>query len=161
MTDFVSEAVEVSKAIGAPVKVTWSREDDMHHDNYRPASYSRFEAGLDANGWPVAWTNRVVSPSITNSSGQPPKNGIDRTSTEGSHDMGYGIPNKLVDYHWTEVGIPVTYWRAVGYTQGKIPLRCGVSFLLRIRACWACWNKSLKWRTGASRFRPEDSAASR
>ena len=61
--------------------------------------------------------NRIVSPSITNSSGQPPQNGIDRTSTEGSHDMGYGIPNKLVDYHWTEVGIPVTYWRAVGYTQ--------------------------------------------
>jgi isoquinoline 1-oxidoreductase subunit beta len=117
MTDFVSEAVEVSKAIGAPVKVTWSREDDMHHDNYRTASYSRFTAGLDADGWPVAWSNRVVSPSITNSSGQPPQNGIDRTSTEGSHDMGYGIPNKLVDYHWTEVGIPVTYWRAVGYTQ--------------------------------------------
>ena len=117
MTDFVTEAVEVSKAIGAPVKLTWSREDDMQHDNYRPASYSRFEAGLDAAGWPVAWTNRIVSPSITNTSGQPPRNGIDRTSTEGSHDMGYGIPNKLVDYLWTEVGIPVTYWRAVGYTQ--------------------------------------------
>jgi isoquinoline 1-oxidoreductase beta subunit len=117
MTDFVTEAVELSKAIGAPVKVTWSREDDMHHDNYRTASYSQFAAGLDADGWPVAWTNRIVSPSIQNTSGQPPKNGIDRTSTEGSHDMGYGIPNKLVDYHWTEVGIPVTYWRAVGYTQ--------------------------------------------
>ncbi|HEX4133218.1 MAG TPA: xanthine dehydrogenase family protein molybdopterin-binding subunit [Bryobacteraceae bacterium] len=117
MTDYVTEAVEVSKAIGAPVKVTWSREDDTQHDNYRPASYSRFEAGLDAEGWPIAWTNRIACPSITNSSGQPPQNGIDRTSTEGSHDMGYGIPNKLVDYHWTEVGIPVTYWRAVGYTQ--------------------------------------------
>jgi isoquinoline 1-oxidoreductase subunit beta len=117
MTDFVTEAVELSKAIGVPVKVTWSREDDMHHDNYRTASYSQFAAGLDADGWPVAWTNRIVSPSIQNTSGQPPKNGIDRTSTEGSHDMGYGIPHKLVDYHWTEVGIPVTYWRAVGYTQ--------------------------------------------
>jgi isoquinoline 1-oxidoreductase beta subunit len=117
MTDFVSEAVELSKAIGAPVKVTWSREDDMRHDNYRTASYSKFAAGLDGDGWPVAWTNRIVSPSITNTSGQPPRDGIDRTSTEGSHDMGYNIPNKLVDYHWTEVGIPVTYWRAVGYTQ--------------------------------------------
>jgi len=117
MTDFVSEAVEVSKAIGAPVKVTWSREDDMRHDNYRPAAYSRFVAGLDADGWPVAWTNRIVSPSITNSSGQPPLNGIDRTSTEGSQDIEYTIPDKLVDYHWTEVGIPVTYWRSVGYTQ--------------------------------------------
>jgi isoquinoline 1-oxidoreductase beta subunit len=117
MTDFVQEAVEVSKAISAPVKLTWSREDDMHHDNYRPAAYSKFEAALDADGWPVAWHNRIVSPSITNTSGQPPQNGIDRTSTEGSHDMGYGIPNKLVDYAWTEVGVPVTYWRAVGYTQ--------------------------------------------
>jgi len=117
MTDFVTEAVEVSKAVGAPVKLTWTREDDMHHDNYRPASYSKFEAGLDTNGFPVAWTNRIVSPSITNSNGQPPRNGIDRTSTEGAHDMGYGIQNKLVDYHWTEVGVPVTYWRAVGYTQ--------------------------------------------
>ncbi|HWF11330.1 MAG TPA: xanthine dehydrogenase family protein molybdopterin-binding subunit [Bryobacteraceae bacterium] len=117
MTDYVTEAVEVSKAIGAPVKVTWSREDDMQHDNYRPASYSKFEAGLDAGGWPVAWHNRIACPSITNSNGQPPQNGIDRTSTEGSHDMGYGIPNKLVDYQWTEVGVPVTYWRAVGYTQ--------------------------------------------
>ena len=117
MTDFVQEAVEVSKVVGAPVKLTWSREDDMHHDNYRPASYSKFEAALDADGWPVAWHNRIVSPSITNTSGQAPQNGIDRTSTEGSHDMGYGIPNKLVDYAWTEVGVPVTYWRAVGYTQ--------------------------------------------
>ncbi len=118
MTDFVSEAVELSKAIGAPVKITWTREDDMHHDNYRTASYSKFAAGLDADGWPVAWTNRVVSPSIQfTSSGQPPQKSIDRTSTEGSHDMGYNIANKLVDYHWTEVGIPVTYWRAVGYTQ--------------------------------------------
>lgn len=117
MTDFVTEAVEVSKAIGAPVKVTWSREDDMHHDNYRPASYSRFTAGLDADGWPVAWHNTIASPSITNTSGQPPQNGVDRTSTEGAHDLPYEIESKLVDYHWTEVGIPVTYWRAVGYTQ--------------------------------------------
>jgi isoquinoline 1-oxidoreductase subunit beta len=118
MTDFVSEAVELSKAIGAPVKVTWSREDDMQHDNYRTASYSKFAAGLDANGWPVAWTNRIVSPAIQfTSSGQPPQKGIDRTSTEGSHDLGYNIPHKLVDYQWTEVGVPVTYWRAVGYTQ--------------------------------------------
>src|ERR1700735_4133221 len=95
MTDFVTEAVEVSKAIGAPVKVTWSREDDMHHDNYRPDSYSRFTAGLDADAWPIAWSNTIACPSITNSSGQPPKKGLDSTSTEGAHDMGYGIPNKL------------------------------------------------------------------
>ncbi len=174
MTDFVTEAVEVSKAIGAPVKVTWSREDDMHHDNYRPASYSRFTAGLDANGWPMAWHNTIASPSITNSSGQPPQKGVDRTSTEGAHDLPYEIEHKLVDYHWTEVGIPVTYWRAVGYTQntffvesfmdelaaagGKDPVELRRRFLqrnprllgvLEIAAQKADWGKPLP----AGRFR--------
>jgi isoquinoline 1-oxidoreductase beta subunit len=110
MNDFVAEAVEISRAIGQPVKVTWSREDDMHHDAYRPAAYSSFKAGLDADGWPVAWTHRLVSPGIN-------KSAKDRTSTEGADDIEYLIPHKLVDYHYTEVGIPVTYWRAVGYTQ--------------------------------------------
>ena len=116
--DFVGEAVELSKALGAPVKVTWSREDDMHHDIYRPASLARFAAGLDAEGWPVALTSNIACPSIMHTaSGQPPMNGWDRTSTEGIHDILYSIPHTEVDYHWTEVGIPVFFWRAVGYTQ--------------------------------------------
>src|SRR6202011_4128273 len=60
--DFIAEAVETSKAIAAPVKVTWSREDDMQHDFYRPASYARLAGGLDADGWPVAWTTHVACP---------------------------------------------------------------------------------------------------
>ena len=122
MVDFVSEAVEVSKAIGAPVKITWTREDDMHHDAYRTCEglYSwKFAAGLDADGWlvgdgPTASSPRPFSTPLR---GSPRKKGIDRTSTEGSHDMGYNIPNKLVDYHWDRSRHPVTYWRAVGYTQ--------------------------------------------
>jgi len=62
--DFVEEAVEISKAIGKPVKLTWSREDDMQHDLYRPASYAKFAAALDHDGWPVAWNTRVVCPSF-------------------------------------------------------------------------------------------------
>src|SRR5260370_24940802 len=62
--DFVAEAVEISKAAGAPVQVTWSREDDVQHDFYRPAVYCKLVAGLDAGGWPVAWKSRIVSPSI-------------------------------------------------------------------------------------------------
>jgi len=116
--DFISDAVEISKAIGAPVKATWSREDDIQHDRFRPASLARFSAGLDADGWPVAWMNRFACSSIQkSSSGQDPRNGIDRTSSEGLDDLEYEIPNQQVEYHWTETGIPVHYWRAVGYTQ--------------------------------------------
>jgi isoquinoline 1-oxidoreductase beta subunit len=77
--DFVREAVEISKAIGGPVKVTWSREDDIQHDYYRPASYARFTAGLDADGWPVAWMNRIACPSIMARFG-PLKDNLDRKS---------------------------------------------------------------------------------
>ena len=117
-TDFVIDAVEISKAIGAPVKVTWTREEDMQQDVYRPASYSRFAATLDSNGNPLAWTNRIASPSIFNRvfPGEV-KNRLDGTSVEGSADIPYDIPNILVDYQLTETGIPVGFWRSVGDSQ--------------------------------------------
>src|SRR5213595_2361483 len=62
--DFVADAVETSKAVNAPVKVIWSREDDIQHGFYRPATYNRFAAALDASGNPVAWTHRIVAPPI-------------------------------------------------------------------------------------------------
>jgi isoquinoline 1-oxidoreductase beta subunit len=110
--DFVGEAVEISKAIGKPVKLTWSREDDMQHDLYRPASYSKFTAALDKDGWPVAWDTRVVCPSFGGL-----RNGVDRTSVEGIIDLEYDIPNFHVDYHPPDVDIPTTYWRSVGFSQ--------------------------------------------
>ncbi|MGA2879706.1 MAG: xanthine dehydrogenase family protein molybdopterin-binding subunit [Bryobacteraceae bacterium] len=110
--DFVSEAVEISKAIGKPVKLTWSREDDMQHDLYRPASYTKFAAAVDKDGWPVAWDARVVCPSFGGL-----RNGVDRTSVEGIVDLEYAIPNFHVDYHPPGVDIPTTYWRSVGFSQ--------------------------------------------
>ncbi|HTW63313.1 MAG TPA: xanthine dehydrogenase family protein molybdopterin-binding subunit [Bryobacteraceae bacterium] len=110
--DFVGEAVEISKAIGKPVKLTWSREDDMQHDLYRPASYAKFTGALDKDGWPVAWDTRVVCPSFGGL-----RNGVDRTSVEGIIDLEYTIPNFHVDYHPPAVDIPVTYWRSVGFSQ--------------------------------------------
>jgi isoquinoline 1-oxidoreductase subunit beta len=110
--DFVGEAVEISKAIGKPVKLTWSREDDMQHDLYRPASYTRFTGALDNDGWPVAWNTRVVCPSFGGI-----RNGVDRTSVEGIIDLEYTIPNFHVDYHPPDVDIPTTYWRSVGFSQ--------------------------------------------
>ena len=110
--DFVEEAVEISKAIGKPVKLTWSREDDMQHDLYRPASYTKFAGALDHDGWPVAWNTRVVCPSFGGL-----RNGVDRTSVEGIDDLEYTIPNFHVDYHPPDVDIPTTYWRSVGFSQ--------------------------------------------
>jgi isoquinoline 1-oxidoreductase beta subunit len=114
--DFVREAVEISKAIGGPVKVTWSREDDIQHDYYRPASSARFTAGLDADGWPVAWMNRIACPSIMARFG-PLKNNFDSRSVEICDSIPYDIPNILVDYQLADAGIPVGFWRSVGASQ--------------------------------------------
>jgi isoquinoline 1-oxidoreductase beta subunit len=110
--DYIGEAVEVSKAVGAPVQLTWMREDDMQQDWYRPASRTQFAAGLDADGWPVALTSRVVCPPFGGL-----RDGVSRTGVEGISDMPYDIANLLVDYHAEDPGIPVSYWRSVGYSQ--------------------------------------------
>jgi isoquinoline 1-oxidoreductase subunit beta len=108
----VDEAVEIAKAAGVPVKLTWSREDDLHHDIYRPASLTHFTAGLDAQGWPVAWNARIASPSFSGL-----QNGVDRNGVDGIASVVYGIPNFRVEYHPPEAGIPVGYWRSVGCSQ--------------------------------------------
>ena len=116
--DFIAEAVETSKAIAAPVKVTWSREDDMQHDFYRPASYARLAGGLDADGWPVAWTTHVACPSIMNAFFPGSiKNNLDPTSVEGVDNIPYSIPNIFVDYQLTDTPVPVGFWRSVGNSQ--------------------------------------------
>src|SRR5207245_4565453 len=80
-SDYVSDAVEASKAVGKPVKVTWSREDDIQHDFYRMASYARFTGGLDADGWPTEWLSRIACPSIMGRFG-PLKDNFDARSVE-------------------------------------------------------------------------------
>jgi isoquinoline 1-oxidoreductase subunit beta len=111
--DFISEAVEIANAVkGTPVKLTWSREDDLQHDTYRPASYTKFAAGLDSEGWPVAFTARVVCPSFGGL-----RNGVDSTGVEGIETISYDIPNILIEYTPPDAGIPVSYWRSVGFSQ--------------------------------------------
>jgi isoquinoline 1-oxidoreductase beta subunit len=110
--DFVGEAVEISKVAGVPVKLQWTREDDLQHDTYRPASYSRFTSALDETGMPTVWNVRVACPSFAGL-----RNGVDRTGVEGIAEIRYAIPNILVEYHPPDVGIPVSYWRSVGYSH--------------------------------------------
>ncbi len=117
-SDFVSMAVQTSKAVGKPVKLVWTREDDTRGGYYRPMNYSRLTAGLDTSGNPVAWTHRLVGESIMK--GTPfeafIKDGIDATSVEGAADIPYAIPNQLVDYHPVDNGVPVLWWRSVGHS---------------------------------------------
>jgi isoquinoline 1-oxidoreductase beta subunit len=114
--DFVGEAAEVSKAVGGPVKVTWSREDDMQHDYYRMVSHARCSAGLDADGWPVVWSSRVSSPSLLARFG-PLKDNFDHRSVESLDSVPYSIPNILVDYQLVNTGVPIGFWRSVGASQ--------------------------------------------
>jgi isoquinoline 1-oxidoreductase beta subunit len=117
--DFVVEAVELAKATGKPVKVIWSREDEVQHGFYRPLVWTKITAGLDKQGWPVAWQQRIVSPSIfSRVFPTMVKDGIDRSAVEGSGaEMPYGVPNVHVDYVMKETGVPVGFWRSVGHSS--------------------------------------------
>ena len=122
--DFVSEAVRVSKAAGAPVKVIWSREDDVQHGFYRPATYNRFAAALDAAGTPIAWTHRIVAPPILLKFG-PLEKGIDRTLIDGASNLPYAIPNVLVDQVAVDLlPVPRGFWRSVGISQNAFVTEC-------------------------------------
>jgi isoquinoline 1-oxidoreductase subunit beta len=113
-SDFVTEAVEVSRAAGAPVKVVWSREEDIQHDFYRPAAYNRLEAGLDGAGQPVAWTHTLVSPSTRGASAD--LDGPDIVVVDGAATHPYPIPNVSVTWVREELGVPVGPWRGIGGT---------------------------------------------
>ena len=120
-SDYVLEAVAIAKAINgkAPVKMLWTREDDMRAGYYRPMYYHRLKAGLDQNGKLVAWHHRIVGQSILANTAFSAmiKNGIDMTSVEGAANLPYAIPNLYVDLHTTTVAVPVQWWRSVGSTH--------------------------------------------
>ncbi|HNF90332.1 MAG TPA: xanthine dehydrogenase family protein molybdopterin-binding subunit, partial [Thiobacillaceae bacterium] len=116
-SDYVVEAVHIAKRMGVPVKTVWTREDDIRGGFYRPCYAHRLEAGLDAQGAPVAWTHRIVGQSIV--AGTPfaaglIKDGIDHTSVEGAATLPYAIPNLRVELHSPTPPIPVLWWRSVG-----------------------------------------------
>jgi len=120
--DVASETAHIVKASGGerPVKLVWTREDDIRGGKYRPMYVHRLRAALDADGELVAWTHRVVGQSIV--AGTPfaealVEDGIDGTSVEGARTIPYAVPNLRVDLHTTDVGVPVLWWRSVGHTH--------------------------------------------
>jgi isoquinoline 1-oxidoreductase subunit beta len=115
--DFVAEAVEVSKAVGRPVHVIWTREDDMQHDYYRPATYLRYWAALDQAGMPVGWKGRMVQASLFarfNDHVLEEMRGVDPISIGGVSAFPYEIPNRRAEFVRHDPGIPFGFWRAPG-----------------------------------------------
>ena len=110
--DYAVEAALVSKAINAPVKVVWSREDDMRCSTYRPASHHQMSAVLDASGWPMAFSHRIVSPSINTQKGYPATDGVD-ADLKDEAALIYPFPNTQLDYVMTEVPVPLGWMRSV------------------------------------------------
>ena len=127
--DYVIDGAMLSKAVGKPVKVIWTREDDMQHDMYRPATYNKMSAGLDAAGNPVFWHHRVVNDAIMARVG--PSFGftlkddqVDDSSVEGASTLPYDFPSLQVDWVRKNSGVPVGFWRSVGSSQTAFSTEC-------------------------------------
>ncbi|HEV7732055.1 MAG TPA: xanthine dehydrogenase family protein molybdopterin-binding subunit [Candidatus Binatia bacterium] len=119
--DVAGEAASIAKAIGGrqPVKLVWTREDDIRGGRYRPLYVHRIRAGIDASGRIVGWEHRIVGQSIFKGSALESrvKDGIDPTSVEGATTLPYDVGSIGVDLHTTDVGVPVLWWRSVGSTH--------------------------------------------
>ncbi|TLY26782.1 MAG: xanthine dehydrogenase family protein molybdopterin-binding subunit [Nitrospirae bacterium] len=118
--DVIAQAVQIAKQVNGPVKVVWTREEDIQHDKYRPYYYDRIAAGLDEQGMPIAWSHRISGSSVI-ARWFPPafKNGLDPDAVGGeAEEFPYKLPNRLVEYVRQEPpGIPTGFWRGVGPTH--------------------------------------------
>jgi isoquinoline 1-oxidoreductase beta subunit len=127
------DAAQASKAVGKPVLVTWTREDDVRGMHYRPFVMSRVRGGVDESGMPVAWQQTIVSQGVLRggwTDGFIPKGQLfDQSSTEGASDMIYDIPNLLVDAHDAQAPVPVLWWRSVGHSHTGFTVNCAIDEL--------------------------------
>jgi isoquinoline 1-oxidoreductase beta subunit len=119
--DYAVEAALVSKAINAPVKVLWTREDDMRFSQYRPASLHQMSAALDGAGYPTALTHRLIGPSISGQKGQPLQNGVDPDMPDEVGPV-YPVPNYSVEYVISETPVPLGWMRSVYALQAAFAL---------------------------------------
>ncbi|HKU77418.1 MAG TPA: xanthine dehydrogenase family protein molybdopterin-binding subunit, partial [Pyrinomonadaceae bacterium] len=115
------EVAQIAKRLkGTPVKLVWSREDDVQGGYYRPMHFHRVEIAVGADGFPSAWRHVIVGQSLlmgTPFESMLVKNGVDETATEGTADTHYNITNMHVSVHHPKVNVPVLWWRSVGHTH--------------------------------------------
>ncbi|ABK17417.1 xanthine dehydrogenase family protein molybdopterin-binding subunit [Syntrophobacter fumaroxidans] len=131
-TDFVAEAVQLSKVVQKPVKVVWTREEDLQNDFYRPACACRIEAGLDAGGHIAAWRHKIAASSILERiAPDQVSDGVDPFAVQGLTDMPYEIPNLEVEYVKADLPVPVGFWRSAGYSYNTFAVESFMDELAR------------------------------
>jgi isoquinoline 1-oxidoreductase beta subunit len=153
-SDFVSEGVHVAKAAGVPVKVIWTREDDIRGGYFRPMFLHRIEVGVGAKGMPLAWKHTIVGQSIL--AGTPfekfmVKNGVDAASVEGVVDSPYleEVPARRVTLHSPRHEVPVLWWRSVGNTHTAFAMESMIDEL-----AWAASRDPLEFRAAMLAGKP-------
>ena len=138
--DYVEEAARIARELDRPVQVIWSREDDMRHDFFRPVAAHALTAALGADGLPVAWRQRVATPSVARhwvpwipawalNLGGVFEHGADIVALEGSLVLPYAVPNRLLDWRELEVPVPVGFWRSVGHSHNTFAVESFVDEL--------------------------------
>ncbi len=131
--DYIAHAVKTAKAMGKPVKVTWSREEDFGHDRYRPMAQSKIVAGINANGDIMGWNNRVVTASVSDAHWPGSvANNLDISALDGalgSSGLVYAMAARKVDYQMLRAGIPVGWWRSVGHSYNCFAVESAIDEL--------------------------------
>ena len=161
--EFVRQAVLIAKEVEQPVKLVWSREEDVQHDLYRPFGMARLVAGLDATGMPVAWSIRLAGPSfvasiVPNLTG----NFLDRSYVSGlTEEMPYAVPNYLIDYVIRPTPVPLGVWRAINYTQNAFYKECFVDEMAHAAGIDPYQYRRLLVRNNAKNLAVLDAAAKR
>jgi isoquinoline 1-oxidoreductase beta subunit len=133
LSDYLLDTVAIAKGLGTgkPVKMVWSREDDMRAGFYRPMFFHALHAAVDRDGNLTGWQQRIVGQSILSGTPMDPGGPIDPLSVEGAANLPYDIPNQQVELHTTKLGVPIQWWRSVGSTHTAYAVECFLDEIAR------------------------------